>query len=151
MNNTLGCVPREKQMFRCRRNNKQSFCRSRSLAECRVFTTNYVARRPGGQLLIDEIKHNQMASMLYMDLHHSGTTGCHNYFLLITLVFILKVRCRTQKVVLELKWGKSVHSEIGQFFFKHLILTVFSTVLGVFRPLPKFLPQNTANKFYNKF
>jgi hypothetical protein len=29
-------------------------------------------------------------------------------------------------VVLEPKWGKSVHSEIGQFFFKHLILTVFT-------------------------
>jgi hypothetical protein len=37
-------------------------------------------------------------------------------------------------MVLETKWGKFVHGEIGQFSLMLLIFPVFTTVLGVFRP-----------------
>jgi hypothetical protein len=50
---------------------------------------------------------------------HSGSTGCHNYFLfspLYMLVFIQEGWFITKIEVLEPKWGKFVHGEIVQFF-----------------------------------
>jgi hypothetical protein len=52
---------------------------------------------------------------------HSGSTGCHNYFLILNF-FALYVSSHlgrmvyNQKSGLEPKWGKLVQSEIVQFF-----------------------------------
>jgi hypothetical protein len=66
---------------------------------------------------------------------HSGTRGCHNYFLnnyfftLYVSSHLGRMVFNKKKVVLEPQWGKFVHGEIGQFslrFWFPLFLVFFT-------------------------